>query len=276
MVKGQDGNFHKEGKPDEKLSVDEVKKVVIKADPTATPIGISNVASGLGLPAPETDPQKAAEAKQKTAELTKAVEYSMKEVAQKAKELSEKVQNVTDLKQTVSVLKQAIEATPEGPAKANVAKQLTDSEGKLVEAQKALDTAKAGLNKARQDLAKANDAYEKNYEGYAKVADLVSADSQADLSNVATIADLQAVAKSGMKFKGNDGMEARTPLSGTLEIKGEGGTFDSSAAGNIKVEMAKDGKGLEVKLSDTLKNMTFFETKETAEGNKSCRITGNS
>ncbi|MFY1027494.1 hypothetical protein ACE4RU_07120, partial [Actinobacillus seminis] len=69
---------------------------------------------------------------------------------------------------------------------------------------------------------------------------------------------------------------ARTPLSGTLEIKGEGGTFDSSAAGNIKVEMAKDGKGLEVKLSDTLKNMTSFETKETAEGNKSRRITGNS
>lgn len=43
-----------------------------------------------------------------------------------------------------------------------------------------------------------------------------------------------------MKFKGNDGMEARTPLSGTLEIKGEGETFDSSRMpGNIKVEMVK-------------------------------------
>lgn len=57
-------------------------------------------------------------------------------------------------------------------------------------------------------------------------------------------------------------MEIRTPLSGTLAIKAEEGTngnkfnSDRTAEGNIKVEMSQDGTGLEVKLSDQLKNMT--------------------
>ncbi|QQF71247.1 YadA-like family protein [Histophilus somni] len=86
---------------------------------------------------------------------------------------------------------------------------------------------------------------------------------------MATIGDLQAVAKSGLKFKGNDGVELRKQLSETLEIKGEGEfNSDRTATGNIKVEMSQDGKGLEVKLSDQLKNMTSFETREV-DGRKS-------
>uniref|UniRef100_UPI00094B6A66 YadA C-terminal domain-containing protein n=1 Tax=Histophilus somni TaxID=731 RepID=UPI00094B6A66 len=109
-----------------------------------------------------------------------------------------------------------------------------------------------------------------------KVAELVNPkqDSKIDLTNAATIGDLQAVAKSGLKFKGNDDMEIHTALSGTFAIKGEEGAngnkfnSDRTAAGNIKVEMSQDGKGLEVKLSDQLKNMTSFETREV-EGRKS-------
>lgn len=72
-----------------------------------------------------------------------------------------------------------------------------------------------------------------------------------------------------MKFKGNDGAELRKQLSETLEIKGEGEfNCDRTAIGNIKVEMSQDGKGLEVKLSDQLKNMTSFETREV-DGRKS-------
>ncbi len=80
VVKGQDGNFHKEGKPDEKLSADEVKKVVIKAEPTATPIGISNVASGLGLEAQTEEAKK--KVQEKATELTKAVEEKVKAVGE--------------------------------------------------------------------------------------------------------------------------------------------------------------------------------------------------
>ncbi|QQF85569.1 hypothetical protein JFL55_07165 [Histophilus somni] len=42
----------------ENLSADDMKKVVIKAEPSTAPIGISNVASGLGLPAPEKDEEE--------------------------------------------------------------------------------------------------------------------------------------------------------------------------------------------------------------------------
>ncbi|TDF36006.1 hypothetical protein E1290_09325, partial [Histophilus somni] len=57
VVKGADGSFHKDGKPSEKLSEEEKKQVVIKAEPSTAPIGISNVASGLGITTP-TDEQK--------------------------------------------------------------------------------------------------------------------------------------------------------------------------------------------------------------------------
>ncbi|WP_249963672.1 YadA C-terminal domain-containing protein, partial [Histophilus somni] len=165
-------------------------------------------------------------------------------------------------------LEQAANALPDGKAKAQIEAQLKETQEELAKAQKALETAKTDLKTAQDSLAEANKAYEANYDGYAKVADLVSADSKANVANVATVGDLQAVAKSGLKFKGNDGVEVRKQLSEILEIKGEenasGEKFNSdrTAAGNIKVEMAQDGNGLEVKLSDQLKNMTSFETRE--------------
>uniref|UniRef100_UPI000A910FB2 YadA-like family protein n=1 Tax=Histophilus somni TaxID=731 RepID=UPI000A910FB2 len=275
VVKGADGSFHKDGKPSEKLSEEEKKQVVIKAEPSTSPIGISNVASGLGLAAPEKDMAKAEEAKQKTAELAKAVEGKVKDVGDKAKTLSQKAQTFTDLALAVNSLEQAINALPEGEDKKLAETKLQESKTKLDEAKKELETAKTALTEAQKGLTNANNAYEQNYKGYEKVADLVSADSKAELTNVATTGDLQAVAKSGMKFKGNDGMEVRTPLSGTLVITGEGDTFNSNltAAGNIKVEMAQDGKGLEVKLSDQLKNMTSFETREV--NGKKARLDSN-
>ncbi|TDF37845.1 hypothetical protein E1290_07530 [Histophilus somni] len=263
VVKGQDGNFHKEGKPDEKLSADEVKKVVIKAEPTATPIGISNVASGLGLEA------QTGEAKQKATELTKAVEEKVKAVGEKAKALSDKAQTFTDLALAVSSLEQAINALPAGEDKTQAEAKLKESKEKLEAVKKELETAKTDLADAQKGLTEANKAYEANYKGYAKVEELVKPESAVDLTNVATVGDLQAVAKSGLKFKGNDGVELRKQLSETLEIKGEGEfNSDRTATGNIKVEMSQDGKGLEVKLSDQLKNMTSFETREV-DGRKS-------
>lgn len=48
MVKGKDGKFRKEGQT-APLSDEDTKKWFIKAEPTTTPIGISNVKSGLGI-----------------------------------------------------------------------------------------------------------------------------------------------------------------------------------------------------------------------------------
>ncbi|THA21563.1 adhesin, partial [Histophilus somni] len=278
VVKGRDGKFYdpkdlegakydaeskKYTSQDGQEVTPESDKVIIRAEPTATPIGMNNVASGLGLPAPETDPVKAKAAQEKATSLTEAVEEKVKAIGDKAKELSTKAQAVTDLTLAVSGLEMAMSAMPEGDAKKEAEAKLKENQTKLDEAKQALEKAKMDLKTAQADLTKANEAYEKNYKGYEKVAELVKPDSQADLTNVATIADVQAVAKSGMKFKGNDGVEVRKQLSETLSITGEG-TFnsDSTAAGNIKVEMSQDGKGLEVKLSDQLKNMTSFETRE--------------
>ncbi|WP_406812074.1 YadA-like family protein [Histophilus somni] len=95
-----------------------------------------------------------------------------------------------------------------------------------------------------------------------------------ELHKAANLADLKAVAQAGLSFAGNDKIVHRK-LSDTLIIKGEENSdpnakFNSNttAAGNIKVETNKTNDGLEIKLSDTLKNMKAFETKEES-GKKS-------
>ncbi|TEW28036.1 hypothetical protein E2R48_09290 [Histophilus somni] len=96
---------------------------------------------------------------------------------------------------------------------------------------------------------------------------------QQDLHQAANLADLKAVAQAGLRFKGNQGDDVVRKISDTLTIKGEeNATTGSSAtdkfnstttaAGNIKVEANTAKNGLEIKLSDTLKNMKAFETKE--------------
>ncbi|WP_406811996.1 YadA-like family protein [Histophilus somni] len=103
-----------------------------------------------------------------------------------------------------------------------------------------------------------------------------------DLHKAANLADLKAVAQAGLSFAGNESGKDKTvhrKLSDTLIIKGEeNATTGSSAtdkfnstttaAGNIKVEANTAKDGLEIKLSDTLKNMKAFETKEES-GKKS-------
>ncbi|QEH21644.1 hypothetical protein FWK55_05360 [Histophilus somni] len=271
VVKGADGSFKKlKDVTLQDISEEEKKQVVIKAEPSTAPIGISNVASGLGLEAQTEEEKK--KTQEKSAELTKTVEEKVKVVSEKAKALSDKAQTFTDLALAVSSLEQAINALPEGNDKTQAEAKLKENQTKLDEAKKALEQARNDLKEAQKGLTETNKEYEKNYGGYEKVAELVNPkqDSKIDLTNAATIGDLQAVAKSGMKFKGNDGVEVRKQLSETLAITGEGDTFnsDSTATGNIKVEMSQDGKGLEVKLSDQLKNMTSFETREV-DGRKS-------
>ncbi|TDF37143.1 hypothetical protein E3U35_09765 [Histophilus somni] len=99
-----------------------------------------------------------------------------------------------------------------------------------------------------------------------------------ELHKAANLADLKAVAQAGLSFAGNESGKDKTvhrKLSDTLIIKGEEETQNgqttssfSSAAGNIKVETNKTNDGLEIKLSDTLKNMKAFETKDES-GKKS-------
>ncbi|WP_249961496.1 YadA-like family protein [Histophilus somni] len=97
-----------------------------------------------------------------------------------------------------------------------------------------------------------------------------------ELHKAANLADLKAVAQAGLSFAGNGNDKiVHRKLSDTLIIKGEEETQNgqatssfSSAAGNIKVETNSDKSGLEIKLSDTLKNMKAFETKEES-GKKS-------
>ncbi|QQF84987.1 YadA-like family protein [Histophilus somni] len=269
-IEAEKGATFQVGSQGAKVNInEEEKKVVIKAEPSTAPIGISNVASGLGLEAQTEEEKK--KTQEKSAELTKAVEEKVKAVSKEAKALSDKAQTFTDLALAVSSLEQAINALPEGNDKTQAEAKLKENQMKLDEAKKALEQARNDLKEAQTGLTKAEEAYEQNYKGYEKVVELVKPkpDSSAELTNVATIGDLQAVAKSGMKFKGNDGVELRKQLSETLEIKGEGEfNSDRTATGNIKVEMSQDGKGLEVKLSDQLKNMTSFETREV-EGRKS-------
>ncbi len=100
---------------------------------------------------------------------------------------------------------------------------------------------------------------------------------QQDLHQAANLADLKAVAQAGLRFKGNQGDDVVRKISDTLTIKGEEETQNgqatssfSSAAGNIKVETNTAKDGLEIKLSDTLKNMKAFETKE--EGGKKATL----
>ncbi|AIL32931.1 ESPR-type extended signal peptide-containing protein [Basilea psittacipulmonis] len=76
------------------------------------------------------------------------------------------------------------------------------------------------------------------------------------LNQAATVADLQALAQAGFNYTGNHG-QAHQALSQTLNIVGEGTyasnqTFES-AVGNLNV-LVKD-HGLQVQLSDTLKNL---------------------
>ncbi|WP_218637828.1 YadA-like family protein [Histophilus somni] len=265
VVKDKDGNFKKlkDGKPDQLLTEEEKKQVVIKAEPSTAPIGISNVASGLGITTPTKDEKK------QLSELAEKVNEKVEALGEKAKTLSDTATKLADLELMVDSLKQTIDTLPDGEAKEKIRENLKKYETQLSDAQEAKKNAEEAVESARNELIEANGDYNAFSEAMAKVEELVEPDSQANLSNVATVGDLQAVARAGLNFVGNDDVTVHKNVGETLSITGEG-TFNSNrtATGNIKVEMAQDGKGLEVKLSDQLKNMTSFETREV-EGRKS-------
>ncbi|WP_249963348.1 YadA-like family protein [Histophilus somni] len=308
VVKDKDGNFKKlkDGKADQALTEEEKKQVVIKAEPSTAPIGINNVASGLGISAiEESEKQSLTKTiEEKKAELEKtdtALQTAKDQVGEKQKALEEKtnaLSQVASERPALLMQKAEIEQQLKGlgasdPRRATaqaeldkVKEALTQNDQKVTEATKTANEASEALKQAKvaladnvlkayaaqQALATAEETLRNKEFGVDKVKDLLSGNSNIAEDNVATIKDVKALAKAGLSFEGNDGKRLHKDLSETLAIKGEenasGDKFNSdhTAAGNIKVEMAQDGKGLEVKLSDQLKNLTSVETKKDDQG----------
>ncbi|MFD0965601.1 YadA-like family protein [Seminibacterium arietis] len=269
LVKANDGKYYKatdieaNGMPKaNKSAVENPQLSLVNAEgKTDVPTVLGNAASGLGVSTP-TENQKT-----KLAELAKAIDDKVGVVGEKAKALSDKAQTFTDLTLAVSSLEQAIDAMPDGEAKEKAQATLQANKEKLAQAKTDLETARNELKTAKAELTKANSDYDNGYNDATKatdkVADLVKADSSAKLSNVATVGDLQAVAKAGLNFTGNDDVKVHKNIGESVSIKGEGEfNSEATAKGNIKVEASQDGQGLEVKLSDRLQNMTSFETRE--------------
>ncbi|MBB5152324.1 autotransporter adhesin, partial [Histophilus somni] len=321
VVKGRDGKFYDpELLQGAKYDVDSKKyiaqdgqevtpesdKVIIRAEPTTAPIGINNVASGLGISAiEESEKQSLTKTiEEKKAELEKtdtALQTAKDQVGEKQKALEEKtnaLSQVASERPALLMQKAEIEQQLKGlgasdPRRATaqaeldkVKEALTQNDQKVTEATKTANEASEALKQAKvaladnvlkayaaqQALATAEETLRNKEFGVDKVKDLLSGNSNIAEDNVATIKDVKALAKAGLSFEGNDGKRLHKDLSETLAIKGEenasGDKFNSdhTAAGNIKVEMAQDGKGLEVKLSDQLKNLTSVETKKDDQG----------
>ncbi|WP_249963704.1 YadA-like family protein [Histophilus somni] len=316
VIKGRDGKFYT---PDElkgakydgtkyiaqdgttiDTSLSAEDKVIIRAEPTTAPIGINNVASGLGISelgeAEKKQLTQAVEAKKAEAEksstalaqATDTVDDKQKVFTEKNNELAQVAGQRPALLMQKAEIEQQLQGlgaddprrTAAQEALTEVKKLIAQNDQKAEEVAKAANAAFEDLKNAKLALAdsllKANKAQkaladaEDKESGVDRVKQLLADDPNIKETNVATVKDLKAVAKAGLNFEGNDGKLKRVhkDLSETLAIKGEENASDDkfnsdrTAAGNIKVEMAQDGKGLEVKLSDQLKNMTSFETRE--------------
>uniref|UniRef100_Q0I2H0 Autotransporter adhesin n=1 Tax=Histophilus somni (strain 129Pt) TaxID=205914 RepID=Q0I2H0_HISS1 len=220
---------------------------------TTTPTVLGNVASGLDINA------------EKVKQAEKEVKAKRSEAERKATMLKAKAALVEQKEAEITALKQEIENLS-GDEKTQKEAELKAIEAELSQFNDELATATKDLKTANDALKTANDELTNFTEN--RIGNLVKGEN-INPTNGANIGDLQAVARAGLNFEGNDGVPVHKNLGEKLTIKGEG-TFnsDSTAAGNIKVEMAQDGKGLEVKLSDQLKNMTSFETREV-DGKKS-------
>uniref|UniRef100_Q0I566 Autotransporter adhesin n=1 Tax=Histophilus somni (strain 129Pt) TaxID=205914 RepID=Q0I566_HISS1 len=315
VVKGRDGKFYdpkdlegakydgskyvtKDGETIE-TSLSTEDKVIIRAEPTTTPIGISNVKSGLGISElGEAEKQQLTQAvedkKNKVSESEKALAQTTADVKSKQQALTEKTNELSQVASERPVLlmqKADLEQQLKGlgasdPRRATAQEALSKVEDilkqndqKSIEIAKEVKTTSENLDKAKvaladsvlntykaqQDLANAKEALRNREFGVDKVQALLSDNSGIAEDNVATIKDVKALAKAGLSFEGNDGKRLHKDLSETLTIKGEG-EFNSTetAKGNIKVEA--NGSGLEVKLSDKLQNLTSVETKKDSDG----------
>ncbi|WP_256692757.1 YadA-like family protein [Histophilus somni] len=281
LVKANDGKYYKaedvedNGTPKaDKSAVDTQLSLINTGGETDKPVVLGNVASGLGI-----DADKAKEQAENVKNAGEAVKTEAQAVAKKVDDMltlqtaKEAKQDAIDALETA--LSFMLETTPEEKAAKEKAKAkiegekstLADINSKLDKAKKEVESAQ-GILKAKQDVyqiaLKAKDG---------AINKLLSDDNSVDVHRGANLQDVKALGQAGLNFEGNDGVPVHKNLGEKLTIKGEG-EFNSAttAAGNIKVTASDSG--MEVKLSDTLKNMTSFETKETAEGNKS-RLDGN-
>ncbi|WP_249961356.1 YadA-like family protein [Histophilus somni] len=265
LVKANDGKYYKAGDVEDngtpkadKSAVDNPQlSLVNTGGETDKPVVLGNMASGLGI-----DAEKVKQAEEE-------VKAKRSEAERKATLLEAKTAVMTQKEEKVTALKQEIENLS-GDEKTQKEAELKAIEAELSQLNDELATATKDLKTANDALKIANNTLTNLTED--KIGNLVKGENISP-TNGANIGDLQAVARAGLNFEGNDGVPVHKNLGEKLTIKGEG-TFnsDNTAAGNIKVTASDSG--MEVKLSDTLKNMTSFETKETAEGNKS-RLDGN-
>ncbi|SUB34685.1 autotransporter adhesin [[Pasteurella] mairii] len=269
LVKANDGKYYhaadvgRDGEPKGgKSAVENPQLSLVNAQGNTDKAALlGNVASGLGVKTPTAEENAQLNA------LAKVVDEKTIDVAKKAKTLSAQARAFSDLTLAVTSLEQVIDEMPEGDDKAQALTTLKENKAELARVESSLKTARNELTTAKAQLSDANKAYDNRYNALTgatdKIADLVNADSRATLTNVATVADLQAVARAGLNVVGNDGLTVHKHLGETLSITGEGEfNSDTSAAGNIKVELAQDGQGLSVKLSDKLQGMTSVETRE--------------
>ncbi|OZN24036.1 hypothetical protein CFY87_11300, partial [Actinobacillus seminis] len=269
LVKANDGKYYhaadveNNGVPkDGKSAVENPQLSLVNAQGNTDKAALlGNVASGLGVKT------LTAEENAQLNALAKVVDEKTIDVAKKAKTLSAQARAFSDLTLAVTSLEQVIDEMPEGDDKAQALITLKENKAELARVESSLKTARNELTTAKAQLSDANKAYDNRYNALTgatnKIADLVNADSHATLTHAATVADLQAVARAGLNVVGNDGLTVHKHLGETLSITGEG-EFNSntSAAGNINVELAQDGQGLSVKLSDKLQGMTSVETRE--------------
>ncbi|QEH08578.1 YadA-like family protein [Histophilus somni] len=252
------------------------------------PVVLGNVASGLGI-----DADKAKEQAENVKNAGEAVKTEAKAVTAKVGEMLSKRQEANALETAKNAQDSAINALEtawnlmpdsteeEKVAKAKAKANLDAEKAKLAELEKELTKANEAVKAVQTELAPMQKSLEEKQKAYQTalatkddaVNKLLSGDSSVDVKRAANLQDLKALGQAGLNFEGNDGVPVHKNLGEKLIIKGEG-EFNSAttAASNIKVTASDSG--MEVKLSDTLKNMTSFETKETAEGNKS-RLDGN-
>ncbi|MDD6911094.1 hypothetical protein, partial [Actinobacillus minor] len=91
----------------------------------------------------------------------------------------------------------------------------------------------------------------------------------AELNNVATVGDLQAIAQAGLDFTGNNNETVHRPLGTKLTVVGERDdnktsyTEDESAKNNLIVEADKANNTLTVKMAKELKNLKSIEASDS-------------
>ncbi|THA21841.1 adhesin [Histophilus somni] len=274
LVKAKDGKYYKATDVDDKGNVKSVANgqvapkavdnpqlsLVNASGETTKPVVLGNVASGLGI-----DAEKVKQAEEE-------VKAKRSEADSKATMLEAKAALVEQKEAKITALKREIE-TLSGDEKTQKETELQTAESELKQLSADLNVATQNLkiaNKALKDANKALTDLTAN-----KVADLVK--GKVPSTNNASVADLQAVARAGLDFAGNDSDNVvHKNLGETLEIVGQGldkekvATFKGTD-GNIAVKT--DNGKFSISLNETLTGLKSAEFKDD-KGN-TATITGN-